>query len=105
MADLRGLVKIVNLEFDDGDDVTQAEKLLRVGEAGERPGFVVVVEAGVEDAGDFEAHVLGHQAERSELALRAGDEDNGADGGAEIVGHFFAQDNGRIRFFGIAIVG
>jgi hypothetical protein len=35
---------------------------------------VVLVEAGVEDAGDAEALVLGREAERGQLALRAGDQ-------------------------------
>ena len=92
-GDFVGLVDVVNFEFDYGDQVAQAEEALRVGEAGEGPGGIVVVEAGVEDSDYAEAAVFGNHAEGREFSLRAGDEDDGADGCAEIVGHVFAEDD------------
>ena len=54
-ADLAGLIDVVHLEFQHGDDVTQVEEALRVGEADKGPGVVVVVKARAEDSDDFEA--------------------------------------------------
>ena len=43
LADLGGLVDVINLEFDDLDYVTEREQSLCVGKTRERPGRVVVV--------------------------------------------------------------
>src|SRR5207245_7635412 len=67
-----GLIEIVNLEFNDRDDIAQAVKLLRIGETDEAPGAVVVVKAGTENTGDFEAFVLRPHDEGSAFALRSG---------------------------------
>jgi hypothetical protein len=60
-----GLVDVVDFEFDDRDEIAEAEEALRVGEAGEGPRGIVIVEAGVEDSRDAEAGVFGHHAEGS----------------------------------------
>ena len=62
-ADLGGAVEVVDFEADHGEQVGLAEEALRVGEAHEAHGCVVLVEAGVEDAGDAEALEFGRQAE------------------------------------------
>jgi len=103
-ADGRGAVKIVHLEADDGEQVRLAEEALRVAEAHEGLGRVVLVEAGVEDAGHAEALVLGREAERRQLALRTGDQHAVAHLGADLLGEFVAEDQGRIGRVGRALV-
>jgi hypothetical protein len=79
------------------DDIAEPEQALRVRQAGEGPGAVVVVEAGVENSYHAKAIVLRHHAEGSEFALRAGDQHHRADGRAEIGGHVFAENDGWHR--------
>ena len=62
-GDFRGAVDVVDLEFQDRHHIPEAEELLRIGEADEAPGGVVVVEAGVENAGYAKADVFGNHAE------------------------------------------
>ena len=64
-------------------------------EADERPGRVVVEEAGVEDSGDVKANVLRDHAKGSQFALRRCHQHHRADGRADLVGHVFAQNDGR----------
>ena len=45
--DVGSLIDVVELEFEDGDDVARPEELLGIAEAGECPGIVVVEEAGL----------------------------------------------------------
>ncbi len=85
VGDHVGLIDVIDFEFDYGDEIAEAEQGLGVGEAGEGPGGVVVVEAGVENSYHAEAAVFRDHAEGRELALRAGDQDDGAYVGAEIV--------------------
>jgi len=75
--------------------MTEAEEGLRVGEASEGPGRIVIVEAGVENSDDAEAAVFWDHAEGGEFSLGAGNEDDGVDGGSEVIGHVFAEDDGR----------
>ncbi len=89
------LVDVVDFEFHDRDQVAQAEQLLCVGEAGEGPTRVVIEEAGTENSDDAETVVLGDHAEGREFTLRAGNENDRSDGRAEIVGHVFAEHDGR----------
>ena len=95
VADGRGAVDVVHLEFDYAGHVSEAEQMLRVRQGAERPGGVVVVEAGLEDSHHFESHVARHHAEGRELALRAGDQHDGAYGCAKGLGEVFAEHDGR----------
>ena len=54
----------------------------------------------MEDACKVEALILGREAERSELALRAGDENAVADLGADLLGQIPAENDGRISGVG-----
>ena len=99
-ADGVGLVEVVDLEGDDGDEIGLAEETLGVGEGGEGVGGIVLVEAGGEDAGDGEALVAGDEAEGGELALGAGDENGVADLRAEGFGEVVADDDGGCRLGG-----
>ena len=92
----RSAVQIVHFEADDGEQVGLAEELLRVGQAHEGHGRVVLIKAGVEDAGDAEALVLGREAERRQLALRAGDQHAVAHLRADGLGQIVAQHQRRI---------
>ena len=94
LRDFSGAVDVVEFELEDGDDVAESEELLGVGESDEGPGRIVVIEAGVEDSGDAEANVFGNHAEGSEFSLGRGDENDGADGGSDFIGHIVAQDDG-----------
>ena len=94
-GDFVGLVDVVDFELEDGDQIAEAEQFLCVGEADEGPTGVVVEETGVENSDHVEAVVFGDHAEGGEFALGAGDEHDGADSGAEVIGHVFAENDGR----------
>jgi hypothetical protein len=94
-GDFWGAVEIVDFEADDGEQVGLVEEALRVGEAQEAHLRVVLVEAGVEDAGEAEALVLGDECRRGHFALRADDHDGVADGCADGVREIAAENDGR----------
>src|SRR6202043_3995995 len=67
--DRGGLVNVVHLEFEYGNQVSEAEQLLRIREANEGPTGVVIEEAGVENPYHVETIVFGDSPEGSQLAL------------------------------------
>jgi hypothetical protein len=100
------VVEIVQAEGNDGDDVGLAEEPLGIGQAHECPGAVVFIEAGLEDAGNLKALIFRKHAEGCELALWAGDHDDGADTGIKGVSEIFAEeDGGRGSVGGIRLEG
>ena len=88
------MVKIVDFEADDGNQVGFGEEPLRVDKAGEGIARIVLIEAGLEDACNLEALVTGNETERGEFSLRAGYEDGVAGMDAEGVGEIAADDDG-----------
>ena len=74
------------------DDVTGAGERLRRGKRDEAPVFVVVVEAGIENAGDAKTAGTGHEAEGRQAALRAGQGDVIAGTQFPVIGELLANE-------------
>src|ERR1700730_6694897 len=94
-SDAGGLVDVVHFKFDNGNQVSQAEQLLRIRQADERPTGVIVEEARIENSYYVETIVFGDGAEGSQLALRTDHEYDGTNRGTEVVGHFLTQNDRR----------
>ena len=105
LPNLRSAVEVVDFEADHGEQIGLVEKLLRVGEAHEAHGRVVLIKARVKGAGNAEALVLRCQAQRREFALRTSNEHAVANRGANLVGQIAAQNDGRLGRVGRALAG
>lgn len=95
VANLLGAVEVVDAEAEDADEIGFGEESLRVGEAHEGVGGIVLVKPGGEDADDSETLVAREKTEGGKVALGAGDEDRVGESGTEVEGEFSAYDDGR----------
>ena len=68
-ADLVGTIKIVHFEGDDRDHVGLAKEALRVGKAGKRHARVVLIKAGMKDAGHAKSLKFGNERREGSAPL------------------------------------